>query len=109
MGRLHPRIGCDVQGPQSSAEGHGVPPSRQGDVDKDGPEAFFANYEVNAWNAGIPAGTVAHDAVHINNLQQMMPDDLRNRIAYMPMAPTTYATYKSTALRLYGAYKERKD
>ena len=81
----------------------------RGDVDKDGPEAFFANYEVNARNAGIPAGTTVHDAVHINNLRRMMPNDLRNRIDYMPAAPTTYATYKSAALRLYAAYKELKD
>ena len=79
------------------------------DVDKDGPEAFFANYEVNARNAGIPAGTAVHDAVHINNLCRMKPNDLRNRIDYMPTAPATYATYKSTALGLYAAYKELKD
>ena len=47
--------------------------------------------------------------VHINNLRRMMPNDLRNRIDYMPAAPTTYATYKSAALRLYAAYKELKD
>ena len=81
----------------------------RGDVDKDGPEASFANYEVNARNAGIPAGTAAHDAVHINNLRRIMPNDLKNRIDYMPAAPTTYATYKSAALRLYAAYKELKD
>ena len=39
----------------------------------------------------------------------MMPNDLRNRIDYMPAAPTTYATYKSAVLRLYAAYKELKD
>ena len=85
------------------------PSFETGDIDKDGPEAFFANYEVNARNAGIPAGTAVHDAVHINNLRRMMPNDLRNRIDYMPAAPTTYATYKSAALRLYAAYKELKD
>ena len=81
----------------------------RGDVNKDGPEAFFANYEINARNAGIPAGTAAHDAVHINNLRRMMPNDLRNCIDYMPTAPATYTTYKSAALRLYAAYKELKD
>lgn len=79
------------------------------DVDKEGPEAFFANYEVKARNAGIPTNSAANNAVHINNLDRLMPYNLRERIRYMPAQPTTYTTYKAAALLFYPAYKEKRD
>ena len=79
------------------------------DIDKDGPEAFFATYEINARKANLIAGTAANDAIHINNVTRLMPFDIQTRIGYMPTPATTYSTLKTAILQMYASYKERKD
>ena len=38
------------------------------DINKAGPEGFFADYEILAREADIVAGTASHDSVHVSNL-----------------------------------------
>ena len=79
------------------------------DIDTDGPEAFFATYEINARKANLIAGTAANNAIHINNVIRLMPFDIQTCIGYMPTPATTYSTLKTTILQMYASYKERKD
>ena len=79
------------------------------DIDKNGPESFFADYEILARNAGIPTGLPNHDPVHVSNLDRLMPWGLRDRILLLDPLPSTYVAYKAAVLRLYAAYRETRD
>ena len=79
------------------------------DINKDGPEAFFTTYKINAQKANLVAGIAANDAIHINNIICLMPFDLQTRICYMPTQATTYSALKATTLHMYVSYKGRKD
>lgn len=79
------------------------------DVNKEGPEAFFVNYEVIAQNAAIPTNSATNDAVHINNLDQLMLCDLHEHIHFIPAQSTTYVTCNAATLLLHPAYKEKRD
>ena len=63
-------------------------------INKAGPEGFFADYEVLAREANIIAGKADHDSVHISNLNQLLPFELRDRINQVDPVPITYAEYK---------------
>ena len=79
------------------------------DINKTGPEGFFADYEILAREADIITGTATHDSIHVSNLKRILPFELRDRINQADPVPTTYAGYKQHCLRCYPAYKERED
>lgn len=79
------------------------------DIDKNGPESIFAEYEILARNAGMPAGDQDHDHVHVSNLDRLMPFSLRDRLLMLNPLPATFKDYKAAVLRLYAAYKEVRD
>ena len=64
------------------------------DINKAGPEGFFANYKVLAREANIITGTASHDLVHVSNLNRLLPFELRDRINQVDPVPITYAEYK---------------
>ena len=64
------------------------------DINKTGPEGFFADYEILAREADIVTGTATHDSIHVSNLKQLLPFELRDRINQVDPVPATYAEYK---------------
>ena len=82
---------------------------RKRDVLISRPEGFFAKYESLSKEADMVTSDTSHDAVHLNNLTQLMPPDLRDRISYKDTQPGTYAEFKRMATQLYPSYKGKKD
>ena len=72
---------------------------------KEGPEGFFANYEILARESNIIAGNANHNLVHVSNLNQFLPFELKDRINLVDPVPATYARYKQHCLHYYPAYK----
>ena len=64
------------------------------DINKEGPEGFFANYEILARETNIIAGTASHDSVHVSNLNRLLHFNLRDRINQVNPVPITYTEYK---------------
>ena len=69
-------------------------------IDKDGPERFFAEYEILARDEGLITGVAANDIVHVHNLTRLMPFGLRDRLNAADPPPGDYVRFK----RLVGRY-----
>ena len=78
-------------------------------IDKEGPERFFAEYEILARDAGLITGVAANDIVHVHNLTRLMPFDLRDRLNAADPPPADYVRFKRLVGRYYPAYKEKAD
>ena len=64
------------------------------DIDKEGSKGFFANYEILVREANIVTGTTTHNAVHVSNLNRLLPFDLRDKINAVDPVPVTYDRFE---------------
>ena len=59
------------------------------DIDKGGPQGFFANYEILAREARIVAGNADSDIIHVSNLNRLLPFNLRDMCNSADPTPMT--------------------
>ena len=64
------------------------------DIDIEGLEGFFASYEIFTREANIIAEDTNHDVFCINNLNRLVPSNLKDGVNLTDPIPRTYARYK---------------